>query len=321
MKKTEIRQLFIVLTDKCNLKCKHCCFACSPIKNTFLPKEKVFQIIDNALRLNYDILDLSGGEPTIHPDFPEILAYAVKGPFRLIAIASNLYKVRDLGPLFKSMSAKDKDRLVFRIGIDGPNAAVHDDLRGKGAFDMTMKGMDFLREHGVKLQSANSLLSARNYEYLDEMVEFINSQGFVNNNWIAIFPYGNGQEFSKNQLATELWFGKLYERCLEYSHKYSTVFTYCGPFVKSEDHFKMFTLAKNNSNGLVVDQRGNVYAGCIRNMYTESPIANVFEQSFEECHQLTDTYFTDSTDCENCESRFPCKGTFIYKNQSSVVKR
>lgn len=321
MKKIEIRQLFIVLTDRCNLKCKHCCFACSPSNNTFLPKEKVFEIIDNALRLNYDILDLSGGEPTTHPDFPEILAYAVKSPFRLIAIASNLFRVKDLESLFDSMSAEDKNRLVFRIGIDGPNAAIHDELRGKGAFEMTMRGMDFLRKKGIKLQSANSLLSVKNYDYLDQLVEFINKEGFINNNWIAIFPYGNGEQFSKNQLTTELWFGKLYDRCLEYSQKYSTVFTYCGPFVKADDHFKMFPLAKNNSNGLVVNERGNVYAGCIRNMYTEEPIANVFERSFEECHRLTDAYFEVRTDCENCESRFPCKGTFIYKNQSSIIKK
>lgn len=314
--KIETRQLFIVLTDHCNLQCKHCCFSCAPSKCTFLGKDKVFQIIDEALRLNYDILDLSGGEPTSHPNFPEILSYALQSPFRLIAIASNLYRVRDLGPLFDSLSTEDKDRLVFRIGIDGPNAEIHDDLRGKGAFEMTMKGVEFLKEKGIKLQSANTLLSTKNYDRINDLVKFVNETGFINNNWIAIFPYGKGKVFSKNQLSTELWFGDLYKKCIDFSHHYSTVFTYCGPFVKKEDKYKMFPLAKNNTNGLVVNERGDVFAGCIRNMYTEPPIANVFKQSFVECHKLVDDYFVEQTDCENCESRFPCKGTFIYKNQT-----
>lgn len=313
----EIKQLFIILTDKCNLSCKHCCFACNPSKNTMLDKKTVFHTIDDALGLGYDILDFSGGEPTVHPDFPEILEYALKSPFRLIAIASNLYDVYSLGDLFDSLTSEDKNRLVFRIGIDGPNAKVHDALRGVGAFDMTMRGIDFLRKKRIKLQSANTLLSEVNYPYLEEMVEFINKEGFINNNWIAIFPYGNGEKYSKHQLSTKLWFEEAYEKCLAFSKQYDTVFTYCGPFVNAEDHYQTFTLAKNNSNALVVNEKGDVFAGCIANMYTESPISNIFEHTFAGCHDKVYSYL-GNRDCHSCSSRFPCKGTYIYKNQTKI---
>lgn len=318
MEELKLSQLFLIITDNCNLACKHCCFSCNPSKENYLDKNTVFSIIDSALDLGYDIIDFSGGEPTSHPDFPEILDYAVKSKFRLIAIASNLFKIEDLADLFDSIKQEDKDRLVFRIGIDGPNSKIHDELRGKGAFEHTLKGVHFLRQKGIKLQSANTLITLNNYPHIKEIVEFVDKEGFINNNWIAIFPYGNGNNYSKFQLDTEIWFNDLYSKCINYSKTYSTVFTYCGPFVDEKcNKYSLFELAKNSSNGLVVNEKGDIFAGCIVNMYTESPISNIFVDSFEECHIKVNRYFNSVT-CKDCTSRFPCKGTFIYKNQPSI---
>lgn len=66
----------VPITDKCNLNCKGCLFACNAIKGCeHISKE---QIIKDAKRMNslfYDIpwIRILGGEPLMHPDIIEIL--------------------------------------------------------------------------------------------------------------------------------------------------------------------------------------------------------------------------------------------------------
>jgi organic radical activating enzyme len=68
--------MYIQLTTRCNMTCEHCCFACTS-KGVDLPKELAFRAIDQAAE-NCDSITIGGGEPTLHPDFWEILAYAIE---------------------------------------------------------------------------------------------------------------------------------------------------------------------------------------------------------------------------------------------------
>jgi len=68
--------MYVQLTTRCNMTCEHCCFACTS-KGVDLPKELAFKAIDQAVDA-CDQITLGGGEPTLHPDFWEILAYALR---------------------------------------------------------------------------------------------------------------------------------------------------------------------------------------------------------------------------------------------------
>lgn len=66
----------VPITDKCNLNCKGCLFACNALEgNEHVEKE---QIINDAKRMSelfYDVpwIRILGGEPLMHPDMKEIL--------------------------------------------------------------------------------------------------------------------------------------------------------------------------------------------------------------------------------------------------------
>lgn len=68
--------MYLQITDKCNMACEHCCFKCEPGKGSHMTRK----VWEAAIKLcvEYDShICLGGGEPTLHPDFKEILIEAI----------------------------------------------------------------------------------------------------------------------------------------------------------------------------------------------------------------------------------------------------
>lgn len=76
----DLKEAMLHITDFCNLKCRHC------YVNPSIPsKDEVktnfgewIKIMDKLKELGVEKVTLVGGEPTIHPEFHEILQYAIK---------------------------------------------------------------------------------------------------------------------------------------------------------------------------------------------------------------------------------------------------
>jgi uncharacterized radical SAM superfamily Fe-S cluster-containing enzyme len=85
----------IEITKACNLNCP-VCFADS--KNEFtLPLDKVKEMIDLYVKCEGEpeVLQISGGEPTLHPDIIEILKYTAKKGIKYPMLNTNGIKLAD----------------------------------------------------------------------------------------------------------------------------------------------------------------------------------------------------------------------------------
>lgn len=67
--------MHIMITRRCNMTCKHCCYACNT-KGEDMSAEIFYKAIDIAVKMKHRIA-LAGGEPTIHPQFMDFLAMAI----------------------------------------------------------------------------------------------------------------------------------------------------------------------------------------------------------------------------------------------------
>ena len=136
----------IELTNKCNLDCCYCYGNHDPAKKGDLPFEKIewlFQLLkDNGV----EGIELTGGEPLMHPQFYEILKLA-KIYFGHINILSN-------GILFDQkifdFLKSNKKGIGVQISIDGSNEEIFSKLRRKnGTFQKTISVIKQLLEIGV----------------------------------------------------------------------------------------------------------------------------------------------------------------------------
>ncbi|MCJ7688322.1 MAG: radical SAM protein, partial [Clostridiaceae bacterium] len=86
----------IEITTKCNLKCP-LCFAVAG-EGEFLSLDRIEKMMDFFIDSEYgqgEILQISGGEPTIHPDIIEIIRMAKSKNFKYVMLNTNGIRIAE----------------------------------------------------------------------------------------------------------------------------------------------------------------------------------------------------------------------------------
>ncbi len=175
------------ITRRCNLKCIHC-YSDSDAK-TYpgeLNWEQCVNVIDDLAQYEIPALLLSGGEPTIHPQFFDIAGYARSKGLRL-TLSTN-------GTLIdEEKAAKIKDLGFSYVGIslDGIGAT-HDYFRGReGAFDKAVQAFRNCKAVGQKV-GLRLTLSRQNIDDLDQILDFIEREDIERVCFYHLVPSGRG---------------------------------------------------------------------------------------------------------------------------------
>ena len=131
------------VTNRCNLKCKHC-FISSPIKKEVTTKEAKV-IIDKLAELKMLYLEFTGGEPLLRNDFFEICYYDKKKGIKFLFLITN-------GTCINNNNIEKIKELFYevQVSLDGATKTVHESIRGKGSFDKTLNAIKLLVKHGVR---------------------------------------------------------------------------------------------------------------------------------------------------------------------------
>jgi 7,8-dihydro-6-hydroxymethylpterin dimethyltransferase len=81
----------IEITEHCNLTCPVCFAESSPARTSFTPLAKIEKMLDALVESEGepDLVQISGGEPTLHPDFFAILDAVRARPIRHVMINTN----------------------------------------------------------------------------------------------------------------------------------------------------------------------------------------------------------------------------------------
>lgn len=146
-----LKQCYLLLTRKCNLSCSHCIRSSGPEFTEFITVElceKIFSELSDQTR-NAQIL-ISGGEPTLHPKFLDIVtqAYNIFDSVMVNTNGLNFYKLSRLEPL--------KDKVRIQISIDG-DFSTHESIRGRGTYHKTLENINKLSALGLKVTVATTV--------------------------------------------------------------------------------------------------------------------------------------------------------------------
>jgi MoaA/NifB/PqqE/SkfB family radical SAM enzyme len=128
----------ILLTQQCNLKCKHCLFDCGPNKKKRLSLKKIKNIICQLSKMKVFTVGLNGGEPLmLKEELYEIINYIKKKNLDFILTTNGTL----LDPKFIKFISKKKP-LCVRISLDFPTPSRHNSFRGSSnAFQKTIKNI------------------------------------------------------------------------------------------------------------------------------------------------------------------------------------
>ncbi|GAA1159954.1 radical SAM protein [Ornithinicoccus hortensis] len=112
------------ITDHCNLRCPTCFADSAPQLMATAPLEEILASIDTRLSREHDRLDvlmLSGGEPTLHPQFTELIEAAVARPIVRILVNSNGLRIAQDDELL-ALLVKHRERVEVYLQFDGLTA-------------------------------------------------------------------------------------------------------------------------------------------------------------------------------------------------------
>lgn len=147
----------IEIVDSCNLTCPTC-YAESPYgvgqQVECAPYEQIVRRVEGVVQRkgSIDILQLSGGEPTIHPEFERVLRWAVSHPkIGYVLVNTNLVRIagdeRFRGMLGEIRRAHGRFELYAQF--DGVQAPGQRELRGADLRDMRERAIDAAGGFGV----------------------------------------------------------------------------------------------------------------------------------------------------------------------------
>lgn len=301
------------LTNRCNLRCRHCCMDALPAcESTDLSTEDWKRIIDKLSGLNLEVLTLTGGEPLIRKDFFEIAQYAkdtLKIPMQLMSNATLITETV-------------ADRLIelfddFSFSLDGADEESCAPVRGKGVFEKAMRGIMLMKARGMKHFSLSFTEVRQNQNAVDKfeaLCKELGAEPIIRNFDIVGRAEKNLDLVSSNVDADYL--------------------PVIVPYPNGLDYFPPHDMPKGIGCGAIFEKFAIGYDGtlfpCISLIQPEFSMGNILEiEDFAAfyrsgAYQISDGYqlFRNShpafsPECADCPARLFCDScvTYIYRQK------
>ncbi len=191
------------ITERCNLKCKHCYFNPKFLKNE-LTLEQLFSVLDQYLEMvgkwglskERTRVSITGGEPLERKDLFEFLERLYENRERTrYALMSNATKMDG------KTARKIKELGVYnvQVSLEGLEKA-NDAIRGKGSFEKAVRGIRALRNEGMDVSISMTTTKANLLE-VPRMAEFCESEGISFMGIRRFVPIGRGRKMKELMLS------------------------------------------------------------------------------------------------------------------------
>lgn len=160
------------LTYACNLACVHCLSSSGKRDPRELSTRQCMDIIDELERMQVFYVNIGGGEPTVRPDFWELVDYATA---HHVGVKFSTNGVRITPEVAARLAASDY--VDVQISLDGATAEVNDAVRGPGSFDMAVRALENLADAGFKDAKISVVVTRHNVDQLDEFAALASRYG------------------------------------------------------------------------------------------------------------------------------------------------
>ena len=161
------------ITYRCNNNCRHCWLRLPPgaeERHEEVQLDDIKRIVDEARVMGCRGWAISGGEPMLRPDFPEIFDYIARKSFGCSLNSNGTLITPEIAKLLKRSTKNN-------ISVYGATAEVNDHItRNPGSFEATIRGLHYLKEAGVNFK-IQIVPMKDNYHQLEDIKKLADSFG------------------------------------------------------------------------------------------------------------------------------------------------
>ncbi len=304
------RNVYLYITEKCQLRCGHCYMGERLERAITMPVGQVFDILTNWRKMGGSKLSILGGEPTLHPQFKEIVKYANGLGYEQTILNTNglrpaARKLRDLEP---------SDFAYIQVSLDGASPSTHDRVRGKGTFKIALETSKELSEKGFDTRIICTVNKVNISECLN-LLSIADEFGISLVKYHVFSGIGNGVENAEWLVSPREWVA-FYEKLEQQKGKYKTKIWYQPTYAHKEKMQQFSEEGYRGCIGRMLDRisifpDGRAYV-CSYLFDTDLHFANIVDghiklnKDFNEFDLFTSVLHQDS--CGNCKSKTVCMG-------------
>lgn len=170
----------VEITDHCNLRCPTCYAASGPERLTHRSFDEVIAMLDTVVASEgqADVVQISGGEPTLHPQLFEILDAAKARPIRHLMLNTNGIRIAQ-EPGFAERLATYAPAFEIYLQFDSLQRAPLMDLRGADLRRVRQEALDKLNALNLSTTLVMTVKRGVNDEEIGKVIRFAAAQPCV----------------------------------------------------------------------------------------------------------------------------------------------
>ncbi len=193
-----LKMFYLYLSAGCNLCCRHCWITPTFVHGRPVPGECLgFGLLEGAVAeakpLGLSAVKLTGGEPTLHPEFLKIADFLTAAGLDLSMETNATLIDRDMAEHLRQKTSLTR----VAVSLDSPEAEQHDRFRGvKGAHADAVRGIGHLVAAGLHPQIIMSIYR-ENLDRMEALIEFAIRLGARSVKFNPVTPSGRGAEIHR----------------------------------------------------------------------------------------------------------------------------
>jgi len=170
----------IEITERCNLTCPTCYAASTPSHGRHRTLAEIDRMLDIivANEGQPDVVQISGGEPTIHPEFFQILDLAKQKPIRHLMLNTNGIKLAKDKEFVKRLASYMPGFEIY-LQFDSFEAEAWQSLRGLDLTETKAKAIAHLNEFNLSTTLVVTLQKGLNSHEIGKIIDFAAQQKCV----------------------------------------------------------------------------------------------------------------------------------------------
>lgn len=292
MEKSKIRKdAYMVFGYACNQKCICCpCEKDQRLKKVIEIKE-LQKEIDRMVEIGVTDVTVSGGEPTVYPNFFEVITYLVNKDLN-IHILSNSEKFANIEFAKKIVETTRGKNVTVTTTFHSYKELEHEKQNGsKGSFNRSLNGLKFLDENNIQV-SLKQCITSYNYKDLKNFIKFLTDN------------------FSA-RAEIQFWGIDLCGMDEKSARKYFVEFKEIKPYIEEAlDYFE--SINTNRNQLLTLNNLPLCMCDCYYWNYFTLPSNRYYiDYKDQEEHSFSQNFGLPFIACKSCNFAKYCKGTYL----------
>jgi len=204
------------LTYACNLACVHCLSSSGRRDPRELSTGECKAVIDELERMQVFYVNIGGGEPTVRPDFWELVDYATAHDVG-VKFSTNGVRITRAA----AARLRGSDYVDVQVSLDGATREVNDAVRGSGSYATALRAMQNLADAGVAGFKISVVVTRHNVSQLGDFKAIADRFG-AQLRITRLRPSGRGADTWDQLHPTDAQQRELYEWLLDHGENVLT---------------------------------------------------------------------------------------------------